>query len=54
MKEQDQYAEEQLNEMIGNLPEKTVQNNNSKDDSGSQKKDWRQRLRRCKECLLRT
>ena len=40
MKEQDKTPEKQLNEMeIGNLPEKRIQNNDSEDDPGPQKKN---------------
>ena len=54
MKEEDQYTEEQLNEMIDNLPEKQFRIIIVKMIQDLRKKDWRQRLRRCKECLLRT
>ena len=38
MKEQDKNQQEQLNEEeIGNLPEKIIQSNNSKDDTKSRK-----------------
>ena len=40
MKEQDKTPEKQLNEVqIGNLPEKRIQNNHSKDDPGPRKKN---------------
>ena len=40
MKEQDKTPEKQLNEMeIGNFPEKNIQNNDSEDDPGPQKKN---------------
>ena len=40
MKEQDKTQEKQLNEVeIGNLPEKRIQNNDSEDDPGPQKKN---------------
>ena len=39
MREHDKTPEEQLSEAeIGNLPEKIIQNNDSKDDARSQKK----------------
>ena len=39
MKEQDKTPEKQLNEVeIGNLPENRIQNNDSEDDPGPQKK----------------
>ena len=40
MKEQDKTPEKQLNEVeIGNRPEKKIQNNDSEDDTGPQKKN---------------
>ena len=40
MKRQDKIPEKQLNEMeIGNLSEKRIQNNDSKDDPGSKKQN---------------
>ena len=57
MKGQDKTSEKQLNEVeVGNLPEKNrIQNNDSEDDPGSQKKNGEearnvyQRPRRTKE-----
>ena len=59
MKEQDKSPEKQLDEMNRKPPRKKIQNNDSDDDSGSQKKyggkDWEyarnvyQRPRRTKE-----
>ena len=46
IKEEDKNTQKPLNdEEIGNLPEKKIQNDDSKDDPRSWKKEWSHRLR---------
>ena len=53
MKEQDKTPEKQLNEVeIGNLPEKEFRIMIVKIIQDL-KKEWRQRSRRCKKCLIK-
>ena len=53
MKEQGKNLQDQINEdEIGNLPEKTIHSNDSKDDPESQK-EWRHRMRKYKKCLTK-
>ena len=54
MKEQDKAPEKQLNEVeTGNPSEKEFRIMIAKMNQDSDK-EWRQRLRRCKKCLLKT
>ena len=54
MKEQDKTPEKQLNEVeIGNLLEKEFRIMIMK-MTQDLRKEWRQRLRRCKKCLTKT
>ena len=54
MKEQDKTPEKLLNEVeIGNLPEKEFRIMIVKMTRTSEK-EWRQRSRRCKQCLTKT
>ena len=51
MKEQTRNKKVQINEEeIGKLPEKIIQNNESKDDQ----KPWKQKWRKCKNQLTKT